>query len=168
MNFAYYSTILGAYCFIGSNCIVNQLLKMKANPNTIGFFRSSNLLLTTKSYGIGKMKHLLKHGADVNQVSCLPFSKKEVQCTAFYRACQKGQEKAVKLLVEHNADVNIKNSEGKTRLEVALGLGGKRIVQFLLQQPNIEATLDMFKGTRFENQTFVKEFFLSKLTKHAE
>lgn len=74
------------------------------------------------------MMSLLERGADVNTVESVKRS------TILHCACEKGCEDIVELLLKYNADVNRKNSQGRTPLMEACKNGHKEIVKILLRR----------------------------------
>ncbi len=60
--------------------------------------------------------------------------------------CEKGNEDIVKYLVKHKADVNKKNKEGKTALDLACEKKDKNMIKHLLHNRskiNIESILSL-------------------------
>lgn len=76
-------------------------------------FNRYNLIEAVKNNDINKINSILKSGkADINS--------KDKYCeTALMRASWRGYSEIVKYLVEKRADINIKNNNGKTALDLA-------------------------------------------------
>lgn len=76
-------------------------------------FNIYNLIEAVKNNDINKINSILKSGkADINS--------KDKYCeTALMIASCKGNLEIVKLLVDNGADINIKNNNGKTALDLA-------------------------------------------------
>jgi ankyrin repeat protein len=82
-----------------------------------------------------KIRKLILLGLDVN---CIETN--ESRGAAIHAAARRGKIKALKELIKHKADVNIKNKEGWTPLAWAAARGHDKIVKELLKNgadPNI-------------------------------
>ncbi|ORX85055.1 ankyrin, partial [Anaeromyces robustus] len=53
--------------------------------------------------------------------------------TPLIAACTKGNEKIVKYLIDHGADVNKKNMNNRTPLIMAFEHGNKSIIKYLVE-----------------------------------
>ncbi|XP_014208933.1 rabankyrin-5 isoform X2 [Copidosoma floridanum] len=67
-------------------------------------------------------------------------------CTPLHLCCQWGLEQVVQTLIEHGANVNAKDSEGKTPLHVAIQNHHAQIISLLLCHPNINLSQRDKKG----------------------
>ncbi|XP_057298580.1 26S proteasome non-ATPase regulatory subunit 10-like [Hydractinia symbiolongicarpus] len=96
----------------------------------------SNFCIAAQEGNIEKLQQMLdqKQVRDINMQSP---KKKE---TALLYACRGGQLKAVNFLVEHGADVNLKDIRGKHSLHLASSGGFLEIVKYLINQ---KAKLDV-------------------------
>ena len=74
-----------------------------------------------------KIKSLLEQGS-VNANDCSFFNLPPLLRAALY-----GKAKALKVLIDHGADKNIKNKQGQTALTLAQKYNHPEIVQILLQ-----------------------------------
>ncbi|XP_058788653.1 rabankyrin-5 [Phymastichus coffea] len=63
------------------------------------------------------------------------------ECTPLHLCCQWGLEQLVQTLIEHGANVNARDAEGKTPLHVAIENQHERITSLLLCHPNINLAL---------------------------
>lgn len=66
---------------------------------------------------IEALKLLVAHGADVNAVT-------DRGETAMHGAAQRGADLIVQFLADHGAKLDVKNKQGRTPLDVAMGVGG--------------------------------------------
>lgn len=60
------------------------------------------------------------------------------ECTPLHLCCQWGLEQVVQTLIEHGADVNAQDAEGKTPVHVAIQNQHSQIISLLLCHPNID------------------------------
>ena len=65
--------------------------------------------------------------------------------TALHKACFKGHLNIVEILVQHNANINLKTSDGNTALMLASWKGKSKVVKYLLEK-NADYTLKNDKG----------------------
>lgn len=68
------------------------------------------------------------------------------ECTPLHLCCQWGLEQVVQTLIEHGADVNAKDVEGKTPVHVAIQNQHSQIISLLLCHPNIDLNIRDKKG----------------------
>jgi ankyrin repeat protein len=71
----------------------------------------------TEDSSIEAIKLCLERGVDVNAFNTNG-------TTALHSAVQRGAEKVVRYLAEHGAKLDMKNKQGRTPLDIALGVGG--------------------------------------------
>jgi hypothetical protein len=71
----------------------------------------------TEESSIEAIKLCLDRGVDVNAFNTNG-------ATALHSAVQRGAEKVVKYLAEHGAILDMKNKQGRTPLDIAMGVGG--------------------------------------------
>lgn len=67
-------------------------------------------------------------------------------CTPLHLCCQWGLELVVQTLVEHGANVNARDSEGKTPIHIAIQNQHAQIISLLLCHPNIDLSIRDKKG----------------------
>ncbi|XP_034934332.1 histone-lysine N-methyltransferase SETD1A-like [Chelonus insularis] len=67
-------------------------------------------------------------------------------CTPLHLCCQWGLEQVVQTLVEHGANVNARDSEGKTPIHIAIQNQHAQIISLLLCHPNLDLSLRDKKG----------------------
>ncbi|XP_012273711.1 rabankyrin-5 [Orussus abietinus] len=67
-------------------------------------------------------------------------------CSPLHLCCQWGLEQVVQTLVEHGANVNARDSEGKTPVHVAIQNQYSQIISLLLCHPNINLSLRDKRG----------------------
>ena len=72
---------------------------------------NQKLLDAVKRKNITEVKEVLSIGADVNSAS-------DNGWTVLIWACHYGHTDIARLLIEHGADINIKNKNGKTALDI--------------------------------------------------
>ena len=95
-----------------------------------GDYGSSTLLYEACHVGkIDIVEHLLRHGADVNANTNSTLEPKVI-----FVAAQKNDLELFDLLVNYGADVDVKNLEGKTLLQVANDVDAHLIVEKLSQE----------------------------------
>ncbi|XP_047363247.1 rabankyrin-5 isoform X1 [Vespa velutina] len=68
------------------------------------------------------------------------------ECTPLHLCCQWGLEQVVQTLIEHGADVNARDAEGKTPVHVAIQNQHSQIISLLLCHPNIDLNKRDKKG----------------------
>ena len=73
-----------------------------------------------------RVKELMEKGANMN------VSTREDRETALHKACSAGHGNIVKLLLENNAKVNVRNKDGATPLHLACMEGHLKIIQLLI------------------------------------
>jgi len=71
----------------------------------------------TEESSIEAIKLCLERGVDINAFNT-------TGTTAIHAAVQRGAEKVVRYLAEHGAKLDMKNKQGRTPLDIALGVGG--------------------------------------------
>ena len=103
---------------------------LKANPNleakNIWGATSLSVAQSNKNYFVATL--LLEAGASVIEKG----QEDAIQPT-FFAALQLGKMKAVQALFAHGADINVKNEENKTVIQVAKLSGNKELLNFLKQ-----------------------------------
>ncbi|CAD6231483.1 GSCOCG00001432001-RA-CDS [Cotesia congregata] len=67
-------------------------------------------------------------------------------CTPLHLCCQWGLEQVVQTLVEHGANVNARDAEGKTPIHIAIQNQHAEIIALLLCHPNLDLSLRDKKG----------------------
>lgn len=108
---------------------VRLLLEYGADAHVIHPFDRDNALRSPALNGrIQILEMLLKHGTNPNQINRYG----GVPLISAIRGKSENRYKAVKLLVEHGADINYTNSEGSA-LHIATELGDEEMVKLLLQ-----------------------------------
>lgn len=96
------------------------------------------------------------------------------ECTPLHLCCQWGLEQVVQTLIEHGADVNVRDAEGKTPVHVAIQNQHSQIISLLLCHPNIDLNKRDKKGlTPFATALTVRnnkaaQAILERLPKAAE
>lgn len=96
------------------------------------------------------------------------------ECTPLHLCCQWGLEQVVQTLIEHGADVNARDAEGKTPVHVAIQNQHSQIISLLLCHPNIDLNRRDRKGlTPFATALTVRnnkaaQAILERLPKAAE
>ena len=86
------------------------------NPSYADIFEAA------KNGDLKAVQQYIKNGVDVNAIETEDGSEAPtVGKTALMYASKKGQIEIVKLLVENGADINIKDEDGETALDLALG-----------------------------------------------
>lgn len=68
------------------------------------------------------------------------------ECTPLHLCCQWGLEQVIQTLIEHDADVNARDIEGKTPIHVAIQNQHSQIISLLLYHPNIDLNIRDKKG----------------------
>ena len=68
------------------------------------------------------------------------------ECTPLHLCCQWGLEQVVQTLIEHGANVNARDAEGKTPVHVAIQNQHSQIISLLLCHPNIDLNKRDKKG----------------------
>ena len=86
------------------------------------------LYVAAKWGHLTKVKKLLKKGADINYIN------KGSHETPLHEACDEGFLPVVEYLVEHNANMEIKNDKGRTPLYQAVDEGRNKVVKYLVSK----------------------------------
>ncbi|XP_008205232.1 rabankyrin-5 isoform X2 [Nasonia vitripennis] len=68
------------------------------------------------------------------------------ECTPLHLCCQWGLEQVVQTLIEHGANVNARDAEGKTPVHIAIQNQHAQIISLLLCHPNINLSIRDKKG----------------------
>lgn len=68
------------------------------------------------------------------------------ECTPLHLCCQWGLEQVVQTLIEHGANVNARDAEGKTPVHIAIQNQHTQIISLLLCHPNINLSIRDKKG----------------------
>ncbi|XP_011501853.1 PREDICTED: rabankyrin-5 [Ceratosolen solmsi marchali] len=68
------------------------------------------------------------------------------ECTPLHLCCQWGLEQVVQTLIEHGANINVRDAEGKTPVHIAIQNQHAQIISLLLCHPNINLSLRDKKG----------------------
>lgn len=122
---------LESSAFCGSEEVVRLLLRQGTNPNGSGS-TIDNPIAAAASEGHGQIVELLAdHGADLNRTR---YGKTALMC-----ASQRGHLGIAQFLIHRGADLHLRNSEGKSALDLALEKGNEDIAQLLRQEIDIEA-----------------------------
>ena len=128
----------------GSLDIVKNLIKQGADINAQDDYDGTALMYASRRGYFRIIEYLIKNGADVNIknnknetalikviISCIRTFEENKENMIKKNAALNRCLKIVKCLIENSADVNIKNNEGKTALDLAEGNGCKGVVEFL-------------------------------------
>jgi len=75
-----------------------------------------------------RLLELLRHGANPNTRDGLD------SCTALHSAARKGYPEVAQKLLQHNADLNIQDSDGEIPLHMVLRDGNTNVARLLLEQ----------------------------------
>lgn len=67
-------------------------------------------------------------------------------CSPLHLCCQWGLEQVVQTLVEHGANINFRDCEGKTPVHIAIQNQHAQIISLLLCHPNIDLSIRDKKG----------------------
>lgn len=106
---------------------VRRLLQHGANAETPGNFGKKPLFIAAEKGLIGMMELLLSNEASVESQTDLS------QPTALIRACEKGHEAAIQLLVEAGANIEARRADSYTPLFIAVASANESLVKYLLQ-----------------------------------
>lgn len=106
--------------YYGNESVARLLLESGANPNIRGNEDSTALIAATYKNNLQIVNLLLQHGANANAVG-------EYDYTALHNL---SDATILKLLIDHDVDVDIKNSFGDTPLHNAIG--NPRVVKALI------------------------------------
>eukprot|EP00039_Didymoeca_costata_P021395 m.344406 g.344406 ORF g.344406 m.344406 type:complete len:732 (-) comp24410_c0_seq1:61-2256(-) len=112
----------------GHTDVVKMLLKHNANPNISEENGISPLLMAWGNEYTDIMKILLEHGADANQCTT------EHSINALLLASSKGNETAVEMLLDYNADINHTDYQGASPLILATKFTQKGVMKMLLDR----------------------------------
>ena len=105
--------------------IVKQLLKYGAEVDGKSLLDSTPLEYAWLLEQMDIAKILLDHGADVD------FCWGGDRSTALHGAATYGNLENVEFLLEHNANINIRDEEGKTALEIAMEMNNVKVTKII-------------------------------------
>lgn len=83
---------------------------------------------------------LIRRGADINSPSRPGSSGEGVFSPPLHMACERGLQEVVRCLVEHQADINVKDTEGRCAIHVSILNKQPRCSDILLTQENLDLT----------------------------
>jgi ankyrin repeat protein len=106
----------GADPFLTQKDYTNALLIAAAGGGRVGAYRSPYPV--SEAGAIEAIKILVEYGVDVNSFNANGQ-------TALHSAAQRGADNLVRYLAERGAKLDLKNKQGLTPLDVAMGLGGR-------------------------------------------
>jgi len=106
--------------------IAKLLLENKANPNRRDRSGKTPIYYTTYKGNIHTMNVLIDHGVNVNQ--------KIREGTLLHLASERGQTAVVQILLANEANLNKRNSKGKTALEVAMANGNQKAADLITRE----------------------------------
>ncbi|XP_006630137.2 cyclin-dependent kinase 4 inhibitor B [Lepisosteus oculatus] len=116
--------ILSSAAATGNIILVEQLLKAGIDPNDVNAFSRTPLQVMMMGNPI-VAELLLSHGADPNVSDCSTFS------TPLHDAAREGFLCTVKVLVQYNADRNVKDNNSRLPIDLARENGHGDVVAFL-------------------------------------
>lgn len=93
--------------------------------------KATPLILAVLGGNIEIVKHLLNHGASINNKNWQGHS-------ALQYACSKAKKDLVELLLDRQADVNIVDNRGDTCLHRVASIGREDILAVLLKRPELK------------------------------
>lgn len=120
--------------------ILDFLLKNGADPNFVNseyylkFWNLYSFLNEASSKGyIEAVKLLLQYGADINFIAHIrtPNDRKSYDGSSLILAVSSGHNDIVEILLKKGADKNLKNSKGKTALDIAKENGNDDLINLL-------------------------------------
>ncbi|ORX78967.1 ankyrin, partial [Anaeromyces robustus] len=120
-------------CESGNIEQVRLLLNHGANPN-VQSDGSTPLIQSCINNNSEVVKLLIEHGADVNFVNS-----EGLHPLLFL--VNESEKNVTKLFLSYGANPNIQDTEGNSALSMACARGNRRIVELLLQSPNINIDL---------------------------
>lgn len=110
------------------------LMEHGADPNIPNDFGISPFMGFCKLAEFEKMEVALEHGADVNGSYASRISgENNTTASVLMVTIYDGEAEAVRWLIDHGADVNYRNSEGKSILQEAKRKGNQEIVTMLVE-----------------------------------
>ncbi len=116
--------------------VAETLLEAKADVNARDVQRSTPLIFAVKHNFEPVSALLLAHGADPNLMATLPHPGYAVNSSELgsplHFAISKGNERMVSLLLSNRADIELRDPNNKTPLEIAAGAKKTEIARFLL------------------------------------
>ena len=121
--------------------VARLLLDHGANVNSRKGFRRIPLRIAYDRRHIEAMRVLLEHGADVDMQMDNIFG------TLLHDASYHGPAEIVHLLLQHNANVNVKGYNGYTPLHLASLFGHTEVVRLLLEYGADVHVKDKYKDT---------------------
>lgn len=122
--------------------VVRELLKRKIQLDDVNEFAHNIADIAINNGHNDMMKLLLNHGWPVNKKNRF-----RVNRTALHTAAMQGKLNIMKMLIDHKADVSIKDNNGQTALMVAVFAGQYDAVKFLIEQGARVNTKDNFSQT---------------------
>jgi len=106
--------------------IAKLLLEHNANPNRRDRSGKTPIYYTTYKGNVHTINVLIDHGVNVNQ--------KIREGTLLHLASERGHTPVVVILLNNEANLNKRNSKGKTPLEVALNNGNQQIADLITRE----------------------------------
>ncbi|KAG6834166.1 hypothetical protein H0H93_011469 [Arthromyces matolae] len=101
---------------VSGNDLESAKLLISAGAHVKGTYA---LTIAAKKGLIAIISLLLESGADINEIPPDKYNGSPWQGTPLHEAAQKGHLRAVQFLLDHGADATLKDSDGKTALELA-------------------------------------------------
>ncbi|KAG6873587.1 hypothetical protein C0992_008527, partial [Termitomyces sp. T32_za158] len=107
--------------------------------------KNTNALKVAAYYGRIKMiELLLNHGVEIDEIPNFPemlnYEREHGLVTALHEAAEHGQVSVLRLLLHNSADKTMKNSRGKTALDLAIEGGHEDVTNIQIDSMRVSKT----------------------------
>ena len=135
LNFAAAQGHIGSCeLLVAAGANVNARARKDPWPHGVGISALQSALSDLSDAHVACARILLQAGVDPNEpFSSLPDSQHTWFCSALQWTIRDSQHRTVQMLIEHGADLELKNSQGRTALQLAILFNERKLALTLLR-----------------------------------